>query len=671
MPLPKERTRPTRLRGAPARAPVRRSTAAAGRATPIEGGPFAPQLCRSQKTPPGGNDWLHETKWDGYRLLATVRRGRVRFWSRNGNEWTERVPELVAAVASLGLRDAQLDGEMIVLRDGRPDFNALQGRLSATEHVPAVYMAFDMPHCDGVSLRNTPLVERKAALREILQRHPHDLLRYSEHVVGHGADVFAQASRAGLEGIVSKRCASRYDGTRNGDWLKIKARASDEFVVVGFTEPKGSRSGIGALLLAEPQRDGLLYIGRVGTGLDNTQLRELRRRLQPMRIDAPPADISRMARKDRALAHWVRPELVIEVFHQGIGSQGLLRQPAFKAIRADKTLRDLQPLRATAPAGTKRARVAHAGAPGAARSERAPARGAAAAGDPDRVRITHPERVVFAQSGCTKGDVVRYYRSVAPWLLKEISGRPLSILRCPDGTAKACFFQKHMKPNMGADVHGIPIRDSSGDAQYLCVGDAAGLLELVQRNVIEFHPWGARSKTPDRADRIVFDLDPHASVAWPRVRTAAKRLHDALADLGLESFLRTSGGKGLHVVVPLKPAVAWDGVKAFAKAFAEAMTAQYPQEFVATAGEKNRQGKIFIDWLRNYRGSTSVASYSLRARPDGGAAMPLAWSQLPKLAGAAQYTVQNAAAYVRRRRSDPWDGIDAVRQSLPRKMRTR
>jgi bifunctional non-homologous end joining protein LigD len=326
--------------------------------------------------------------------------------------------------------------------------------------------------------------------------------------------------------------------------------------------------------------------------------------------------------------------------------------------------RDLQAL---TPA--RKPRAAHAGARAATRSERAVPKARAKSTDPGQLRITHPERVVFPANGCTKGDVVRYYRSVAPFLLNEISGRPLSILRCPDGTAKVCFFQKHMKPNMGADVHGVPIRDSSGDAEYLCIGDAAGLLELVQRNVIEFHPWGARSKNPERADRIVFDLDPHASVAWPRVRVAAKRLHDALAELGLESFLRTSGGKGLHVVVPLKPAAGWDAVKAFAKSFADAMTAKYPQDFVATAGQNKRQGKIFIDWLRNYRGSTSVASYSLRARPDGGVAMPLAWSQLAKLARATQYDIRNAAAYVRRRRSDPWAGIDAVRQSLPRARR--
>jgi len=303
----------------------------------------------------------------------------------------------------------------------------------------------------------------------------------------------------------------------------------------------------------------------------------------------------------------------------------------------------------TKPETRKRARAAHrAVTPG------------------DQVHITHPERVVFPQITATKADVVAYYRAVAPWMLKEIAARPLSILRCPDGTAKACFFQKHLKNNMGADVHGVDIVDSGGEHQYLCIADVAGLLELVQMNVIEFHPWGAKSKDPERADRIVFDLDPHASVAWPRVLAAAREIHRQLDSLGVVSFLRTSGGKGLHVVVPLKPAQPWARTKAFAEAFADAMVVLRPKEFVATAGEHNRKGKIFIDWLRNYRGATSVASYSLRARADAGVAMPLAWNQLGKLTSATQFTLANAAAYVRRRRADPWQDIDAARQTLPK-----
>jgi bifunctional non-homologous end joining protein LigD len=646
-------SRPARTR----RLPAGGSARAIGTAETLRAGAFAPELCRAAATPPGGDAWLHETKWDGYRLLASVRAGKARLWSRNGIEWSARVPELVDAIESLGLRSALIDGEMVVLRKGRDDFNALQGRLATAARAPAVYVLFDLPHIDGRSLRKLPLLQRKQILAEVLERHPHRLLRFSAHTLGHGERVFARATAAGREGIVSKRIDRPYVGARNGDWLKVKARPSDEFVVVGFTEPKGSRAGVGALLLAKPLAGGLVYVGRVGTGIDAAQLRALRRQLDGLRIDTPAADIERMARKDRALAIWTEPTLIVEVFFQGIGSQGLLRQPAFKALRPDKTLADLvAPARVHKPQRARRSAQARAAKPRAVR------RGAAA---PDtHVRITHPERVVFARLGASKADVAAYYRAVAPRMLTEIAGRPLAVLRCPDGAAKACFFQKHLAGNLGKHVHGVAIRDSSGMQQYLYVDDALGLLELVQMNAIEFHPWGARVADPDAADRVVFDLDPHAGVAWPRVVAAARALRRRLEALGLASFVRTTGGKGLHVVVPLDPPAPWPRVREFARAFATQMAQRHADEFVATAGEEKRQGRIFIDWLRNARGATAVASYSWRARADAGVAMPLAWSQLGTLAAANAFTIANAARALARRR-DPWQGIDRLVQSLP------
>jgi bifunctional non-homologous end joining protein LigD len=449
-------------------------------APPVAGAAFAPELCKPATTPPAGDQWLHETKWDGYRLLATVARGKVRLWSRNAIEWSAKVPELVAAIESLQLRSAQIDGEMIVLRKGLSDFNALQGRLSAESRSPAIYVLFDLPYADGRSLRGLPLIERKEILAKLLRAHPHRLLRFSRHTLGNGEAAYAAAVAARLEGIVSKRIDSPYVGARNGDWVKVKARPSDEFIVVGFTEPKGSRNGIGALLLALPVDGELKYVGRVGTGLSDQRLLELRARLQADVVEDAPADIALMARKDRALALWVKPRLVVEVFHQGIGGQGLLRQPAFKAIRADKTPADLG-------ARKKSRQVAHATArkPAASRTAKALSE--------DTVRLTHPERVVFAQSRKTKGDIADYYRAVARWMLPEIAGRPLSILRCPAGVQKACFFQKHLAGNLGRHVHGVMIRDSAGRQEYLRIDDEAGLVELVQMNVIEFHPWGARA----------------------------------------------------------------------------------------------------------------------------------------------------------------------------------
>lgn len=602
----------------------------------INNDPFAPELCIVRDAPPAGDDWLHEIKWDGYRLLATVVGGKARLWSRNAIEWSAKVPELADAVASLGFRDAQIDGEMIVVADGAVDFNALQGRLSAENAAPVTYMLFDLPHADGRSLREVALVERKALLAERIAARPHAALRYSEHHVGDGAAVFAQAVDAGYEGIVSKRVDSGYAGRRGGDWVKIKRRASDEFVVVGYTAPKRTRVGFGALLLARPVRRGFAYAGRVGTGFDDALLRDLRRALARDVVDAPPVDTALLDPRERREATWVRPKLVVEVFHQGVGAQGLLRQPAFKALRRDKSPADL--------------------GRGAAREEKAM----------NDVVLTHPERVVFPQLGKTKQDVADYYRAIAPHLVPEVAGRPLSVVRCPDGIAQACFFQKHLGRGWGEHVHGVPIEETKGKKDYLCIGDEAGLVELVQMNVLEFHPWGALASDPDHADRLVFDLDPHAGVAWPRVVAAARVVRRALDAVGLESFLRTSGGKGLHVVVPLAPAEPWDAVKAFARAFAETLAASAPDDYVAVAGEAKRKGRIFIDWLRNGRGATSVALYSLRSREAAGVAMPLAWESLGRIDGGAAYTIDNAVAFVRRRKRDPWEGIAQVRQSLPR-----
>ena len=322
-PLPAKRAAKKRVqaRAAPA-ATLSASVKRLGTPETLRNVAFKPQLCTVRATPPDGDGWLHEVKWDGYRIVATVVAGHARLWSRNGIEWTAKVPELAAAIAALDVTSAQFDGEMVVLRDGRDDFNALQGRLSAENREPAVYMLFDLPHCNGRSLRHVPLLERKALLHELLRDNPAPALRFSEHVIGNGAEVFAKAVAAGLEGIVSKRVDSGYSGTRNGDWIKIKGRPSDEFVVVGFTEPKGSRTGIGALLLARVHGGGLQYAGRVGTGFDQAQLAALRERLEKSVVATPPADIALLARKDRALAIWVRPTLIVEVAYQGIGSQG-------------------------------------------------------------------------------------------------------------------------------------------------------------------------------------------------------------------------------------------------------------------------------------------------------------------------------------------------------------
>ncbi|MEO8011358.1 MAG: DNA ligase D [Dokdonella sp.] len=622
-----------------------------GMAERIRAEPFEPALCRTQDRPPSGANWLHEVKWDGYRMLATIVAGKARLWSRNGIEWTRKLPQLVHALEALGLESAQLDGEIIVAGDGSAAFNALQSVLSDGNEALIVHMIFDMPYRNGRSLRNVALIERERLLAELLLRHPSDRLRYSQHHLGDGATVFAQAVSGGLEGVVSKRVDSGYCGGRSGDWVKAKARLSDDFAVVGFTAPKRSREDIGALLLARSENGTLTYAGRVGTGFDGAQLRNFRDVLQPAISDTPPAGLERMAAKDRPLAIWVKPKLVVEVFHQGTGGNGLLRHPAFKTIRDDISMRTYRNgKKQITCAATSAARTRPA------RKSMAPALTTA---------LTHPERVVFADLGITKGDVAAYYTAVAKWLLPEIKDRPLAVVRCPDGIDSPCFFQKHVGKGWGSHIQGATIKGKSATSTHVCIADTHGLLDLVQMNVLELHAWGTTAKRPERADRIVFDLDPHASVAWSKVIAAARDVRRHLQSIGLESFVRTSGGKGLHVVVPLDPPAPWTRVKPFAHAIAQSMAELSPEAYVSIAGENNRIGKIFIDWLRNGKGATSIASYSLRARASAGVAMPITWSELGRVKSGDAFTIVNAPTRLRRRKQDPWAQMTSTKQALP------
>ena len=616
------------------------------RATSQRPGFRTPQLAKLQEHVPQGDTWLHEAKWDGYRLIARIAKGKARLWSRNEIEWTAKVPEIVAALEALDLDDAVLDGELVAGAGRQEDFGLLQATLAGEKNATLSYVLFDILQVDGVDLARSPQYQRKALLAEILKSPP-DRLVYSSHIVGRGDEALAIALERGLEGIISKRADAPYRAGRADAWRKIKQRASDEFAVVGYTAPKGSRNGLGALLLAAPEGDrGWRYAGRVGTGFSHEQLDTLAAQLAPRARSAPTARVE-VDDPELRRARWVTPTLVAEVFHHGLGNQGLLRQPSLKTIRRDKRVANLRepsspPVRSGSdmPASRRTSRVT------------------------ETVELTHPERVVFPDSGITKLQVFDYYRAMARWLLPEIEGRPLSIVRCPQGAGRPCFFQKHHTPGMDR-VGVVPLEVEGGArADYLVVNDEAGLLELAQFNAIEFHPWGARAKTPDLADRIVFDLDPGPDVTWARVVDAARLVRKRLRALGLTSHVRTSGGKGLHVVVPLKPACAWPQVKDFAHAFAESMAASEPLAYVATATKKFRKGRIFIDYLRNGRGATSVASFSLRARDGAPVAMPLRWEELGRLKGGDAYTLASAPRRMARIGEHPWGDYMRGKQDL-------
>jgi len=622
---------------------------------------FAPQLARLRETPPQGDAWLHEVKWDGYRILAGVAKGKVMLWSRNALPWNERLPEIVAAIEGLGLESARLDGELIALdAQGRSDFNALQRTLSGELQAPLAYMLFDMPHLQGYDLSKVALRDRKALLERLLSHAPR-LLSYSGHNLGDGDQVFAMAMEQKLEGIISKRADGGYHSGRNDDWLKIKRLESDEFAVVGYTPAKGSRLTFGSLLLAKPDTDGgWTYVGRVGTGFTDEMLRELGKTLAKGGSKKPSVRIDAVDPTLRG-ALWVAPTAVAEVYYRGIGNKNLLRQPSLKALRVDKTpkdLRDSDRRPAAKPAGKP---AAGSKAKAAEKGKKKPTKPADAAAS---IVITHPSRVVFPDDGFTKQQVADYYIAVMPWLLPAIADRPTSTIRCPGGIGSPCFFQKHVMAGL-EHVGTAKLKEETGaQAVYLYPKDEAGVIELVQFGAVEFHPWGSHVDSPDIADRVVFDLDPGDDVDWRRVIAAARMVRGFLEELGLVSFVRTTGGKGLHVVVPLNPGADWATVKGFARGFAETLAQLHPLEFVATASKRFRRGKIYIDYLRNGRGATAVASYSLRSRPGAPVAVPLRWEELGKLKSGNAFDLTTVPKRLARLKKDPWEGIDEVQQDL-------
>ncbi len=616
-------------------------------------GPFEPQLAKLGETPPQGDQWVHEIKWDGYRILATVADGTARLWSRNALEWTDKIPEIRDAVAALGLTSAALDGELIAGSGTKEDFNLLQATLSGERQGALAYALFDLLHIDGVDVAAAPLVERKALLQDLLEGQTGHLA-FSSHVQGDGAEAYRLAGEQRFEGIISKRADRGYHTGRSDDWRKTKQLASDEFAVVGYTAPKGSRSGFGSLLLARPDpKHGWLYVGRVGTGFSDALIAEVSKRIRGGG-EKPTAYVP-TEDTDLRSAKWFEPRFVVEVFYRGIGGQQLLRQASLKAVRADKDVADLTDSDGAAPRGKQ--------ATAASSSGRASAKAQAKRVPP---KLSSPSKVLFPGEGYTKQDVWDYYSAVMDHLLPEVINRPLSIIRCPAGTGKPCFFQKHHTAGLEL-VDSVKLKEDSGiNAHYLVVRDAASLLELVQFNALEFHPWGSHAEEPDRADRVVFDLDPGPDVPFAEVKKAATDIRKLLAQLELESFLRVSGGKGLHVVVPLNPGCDWDLTKRFAKGFAEALAQSEPQRFLATATKSLRNKRIFVDYLRNGRGATAVASYSLRGRPGAPVAMPLAWSELPKLKRADAFMIKEVPAKLKRRRKDPWEGMDSLSQNLAR-----
>lgn len=590
-----------------------------------------PQLASLVDAPPAGDDWLNELKWDGYRMLARLQGGSARLRSRNGLDWTAEHPDIVRALEGLGAAQAQLDGELIALDSkGRNSFSELQRTLEGSSSATLRYVVFDLLSLAGVDLTGARQDARKALLATLLEGAEADgALALSRHIEGHGAEVFAASQGQEMEGIISKAAGAPYVPGRTRAWLKVKHAQTDEFVVVGYTAPKRSRVGFGSLLVATREAGRLRYAGRVGTGFDDAMLRRLTPALEAIARSretvALPAHVPFAKRE----VTWVEPRMVVELAFRGLGKEGLLRQASFQRLREDKEAADV--------------------------------------GEQATSKLTSPDKLIYPGKKITKQQVADYYRAVAGRLLPEVVRRPLSMLRCPEGAAGTCFFQKHHADTLGGAVHAVPIREKDGGHEdYVYIEDANGLLDLVQMNVLELHPWGSTIDDVEHPDRLVFDLDPGEGVDWSAIKAAARDVRDRLAEIGLEGFLRLSGGKGLHVVVPIAPGPEWSRAKAFCEAFADAMATRSPDRYVATASKAKRKGVIFIDWLRNGRGATSVASWSLRAREAAGVAMPLRWDELGRAKSGSDYDLERALRRASSLRNDPWSGWEkACRQVLP------
>jgi bifunctional non-homologous end joining protein LigD len=637
-----------------------------------------PSLATLRESAPTGPGWVHEIKFDGYRMQARLDRGRVRLLTRKGLDWTEKFPNIARAVAALPARTALIDGEIVVEDDkGFSNFSALQAALKAGERERFIYYVFDLLHRDGRDLTGMPLIERKEELARLVGKGQRGAIRYSEHFAEQGPVMLHHACQMGLEGIVSKRKDARYVSGRSDSFLKIKCANEQEFVVGGYSPSTVVPRAIGALVVGYYQDGALVYAGRIGTGYTHTVAKDLWKRLHPREVKRPPFDQIPPAEARRRDVVWVEPKTVIESNFRGWTADALVRQAAFKGVREDKPPQEVVreiPTRGNEPAASgKSGKVPSAVAATAAKtatktsgSKTRPRGGkgaaAARATGTGGVRFTHPDRVYWVDVGVTKQDLADYYRSVWDWMAPQVVDRPLALVRCPDGTKGECFFQKHASAGL-VETRLRTVIDSKR-RQVIAIEDLDGLLSLVQAGVLEVHVRGSLLDRLDRCDRVVFDIDPGEGVTWADIVATARDVRERLAGVDLQSFVKLSGGKGLHVVVPIEGAD-WETAKSFAQAVAFAMNADNPNRYVAKITKSLREGRIFVDYLRNSLEQTSVAAYSTRARDGAPVSVPVTWEELPRTKGGGQYTVLNLGKRLANLKQDPWKDIARIKQKLP------
>ncbi len=637
-----------------------------------------PQLAKASTAPPSGEGWVHELKLDGYRIQIQIRpasdsrKKRVSLLTRKGLDWTHRMPDLARAAEQLPCDSAVLDGETVVLDEkGATSFADLQAAFQEGAKVHLNYFAFDLLHLDGHNLRGLPLSERKDFLEKLLAPLDDESpIRYSEHFAADGKRVFQEACNLGAEGIVSKLASAPYVSTRDSSWIKSKCFQKQEFVIGGFTDPSNGSTGIGALIIGYFEKGKLLYAGRSGTGFTQKTQQTLHKQLTKLaQPKSPFIDIPKGVSRG---VHWVKPELVAQISFSNWTRDNLVRQAAFKGLREDKPAGEVvreraEPLESTKSSKAHPAKPAPESSPGRSRHIKTVSASAAktASASKTTLPITHPEKILDPQSGMTKLMLANYNLAVADHMLPHIADRPLSIVRCPEGIGKPCFFQKHIGMGLPPGIRSVPVPDKKGGPteQYLTLDSPEGLVGLAQMGVLEIHPWGSKNDNLEKPDRIIFDLDPDEAIDWKTLAATAMEFRSRLENLDLKSFVKTTGGKGLHVVVPIRAENEWPVVKEFAHNFVLGIEKKNSGLYLTKMTKALRKNRIYLDYLRNDRGSTAVAPYSTRARSGAPVALPLDWKELNAKTRPA-FRVTDFDSWKKRLKTDPWAEMINLKQPL-------
>jgi bifunctional non-homologous end joining protein LigD len=597
------------------------------------------QLATLVDEAPQGAEWIHEIKFDGYRLLGFVAGGTARLRTRNGNDWTHRFPSLLSTLQDLKIDTAVLDMEAVLLdAEGQSSFQALQAALGEGGHPERIVAyGFDLLYLDGSDLTRLPLTERKSKLQALLAKSEQSVLRYSKHFAVDGAEMYKHACAKGLEGIISKRADTPYLTGRQKTWLKVKCSLRQEFIIIGYSGAKSGERALGALYLGYKKDGGLRYAGKVGTGFSMKSARDLAARFKNIESVEPiltRAETKGMSAGEWRAVHWVKPKLLCEVAFTEWTHDGRIRHPSFQGLREDKDASGVKQEKPMPTAVSTPSKGAKTGA-------------LVAVG----ITISHPDRVISETGHITKGELAEYHAAVAPFMLPRIARHPLSLLRCPSGIdGKQCFFQRSPGKGLGKDVHSFDFQNKGKHYEYLYIEDEKGLLEIIQMGAIELHPWGASVDAIDYPDRLIFDLDPAPDIPFEALKLAATDLRQRLKKKGLDSSLKCTGGKGLHVTVALAGKDRWPEVKAFGAAIAQEMVSATPQAYIATMSKAKRAGKIFIDYFRNDYTATAVADYGVRARPGAPVAVPLAWEELKGLKSASAFTMKDVLKRLKNRK---------------------